>query len=184
MGLGWWVPAAYQILACWCASVMAIKQQSARPTILGGCVVLLFGPLDQDHWLLNTLCKPCPSPPTAPQVSVQYNGGRGAPSGPAWGGKEGVMDLLITENVFYGREAQVGGWTGGAGGRVGGRAQAGGQVGGAGGWVPTSLVLHLFCSSGRMHVEGGTPSSQQPTAEQLPHLPTCLLLLLPGVAHL
>ncbi|PRW32495.1 FAB FYVE-domain PI-3,4-kinase [Chlorella sorokiniana] len=41
------------------------------------------------------------------QVSVQYSGGRGAPSGPSWGGKEGTMDLLITENVFYGREAQV-----------------------------------------------------------------------------
>lgn len=41
------------------------------------------------------------------QVSVQYSGGRGAPSGPAWGGKEGVMDLLVTENVFYDREAQV-----------------------------------------------------------------------------
>jgi len=38
---------------------------------------------------------------------VQYSGGRGAPSGPTWGGKEGVMDLLVTENVFYGREAQV-----------------------------------------------------------------------------
>lgn len=41
------------------------------------------------------------------QVSVQYTGGRGGPAGPAWGGKDGTMDLLVTENVFYGREAQA-----------------------------------------------------------------------------
>jgi hypothetical protein len=41
------------------------------------------------------------------QVSVQYTGGRGAPAAPPFGGKEGVMDLLVTENVFYGRDAQV-----------------------------------------------------------------------------
>lgn len=41
------------------------------------------------------------------QVSVQYTGGKGAPSVPPFGGKEGVMDLLVTENVFYGRDAQV-----------------------------------------------------------------------------
>lgn len=40
---------------------------------------------------------------------MQYTGGRGAPAAPPFGGKEGVMDLLITENVFYGRDAQVGG---------------------------------------------------------------------------
>lgn len=59
--------------------------------------------------LASSLARPQPSSLARPQqVSVQYSGGRGAPSGPAWGGKEGVMDLLITENVFYGREAQVG----------------------------------------------------------------------------
>ncbi|KAL4855645.1 putative 1-phosphatidylinositol-3-phosphate 5-kinase [Chlorella vulgaris] len=41
------------------------------------------------------------------QVSVQYTGGRGAPTAPPFGGKEGTMDLLITENVFYGREASM-----------------------------------------------------------------------------
>lgn len=60
-----------------------------------------------------------PLPPSLPplQVSVQYTGGRGAPAAPPFGGKEGVMDLLVTENVFYGRDAQVrhkggGGWQG------------------------------------------------------------------------
>lgn len=55
-----------------------------------------------------------PPRPHVPQVSVQYTGGRGAPSAPPFGGKEGVMDLLITENVFYGRDAQVGGGRGSA----------------------------------------------------------------------
>lgn len=38
---------------------------------------------------------------------MQYGGGRGAPGPPAWAGKEGVLDLLVTENIFYGRDAQV-----------------------------------------------------------------------------
>ena len=39
---------------------------------------------------------------------MQYTGGQGAPAAPPFGGKEGVMDLLVTENVFYGRDSQVG----------------------------------------------------------------------------
>ena len=54
-------------------------------------------------------CCPARYRPFAPQVSVQYTGGRGAPTAPPFGGKEGVMDLLVTENVFYGRDSQVGG---------------------------------------------------------------------------
>jgi hypothetical protein len=51
-----------------------------------------------------------PALPACPlQVSVQYTGGRGAPAAPPFGGKEGVMDLLVTENVFYGRDSQVDG---------------------------------------------------------------------------
>lgn len=51
----------------------------------------------------------CPATPSPlAQVSVQYTGGRGAPGAPPFGGKEGVMDLLVTENVFYGRDSQVG----------------------------------------------------------------------------
>ena len=54
------------------------------------------------HPAAASLCPPLPL-----QVSVQYTGGRGAPAVPPFGGKEGVMDLLVTENVFYGRDTQV-----------------------------------------------------------------------------
>lgn len=50
--------------------------------------------------------------PTPLQVSLQYTGGgRGGAGAPAWcqAGREGCLDLVVTENVFYGREAQVGG---------------------------------------------------------------------------
>ena len=46
---------------------------------------------------------PLPPPPVPPQVSVQYTGGRGAPASAPFG-KDCVMDVLVTENLFYGRQ--------------------------------------------------------------------------------